>query len=129
MSLADRFLKAIRKKTKHGFAGYPVATVAYYGPDDVLATKIAVGIVLAEGHMPADMRKWVVEGRDIRKDHGISEEVLKYIRSHGTKSVVMSDGIVRCPHEEGIDYPVGTSCPACPFWRESEEREPGGDDA
>jgi hypothetical protein len=21
-----------------------------------------------------------------------------------------------CPHEEGIDYPEGEACPACPFW-------------
>ena len=35
----------LRKKARRGFRGYPVATVALYGPDDKLATKIAVGIV------------------------------------------------------------------------------------
>jgi hypothetical protein len=32
------------------------------------------------------------------------------------KSVVMPDRIIGCPHEEGIDYPEGESCPQCPFW-------------
>jgi len=41
--------KRLAKKAKRGFRGYPVATVALYGPDDVTATKIAIGIVPAEG--------------------------------------------------------------------------------
>jgi hypothetical protein len=24
--------------------------------------------------------------------------------------------IIGCPHEEGIDYPEGKSCPQCPYW-------------
>jgi hypothetical protein len=35
---------------------------------------------------------------------------------HGAKPVVMSDGIIGCPHEEGIDYPDGQVCPQCPYW-------------
>ncbi|MGH9387747.1 MAG: DUF1186 domain-containing protein [Vicinamibacterales bacterium] len=27
-----------------------------------------------------------------------------------------SERIIGCPHEEGIDYPMGRSCPRCPFW-------------
>jgi len=30
---------------------------------------------------------------------------------------VVTDGIIGCPHEEGIDFPVGEGCPYCPFWR------------
>jgi hypothetical protein len=25
-------------------------------------------------------------------------------------------GLFGCPHEEGIDYPDGETCPQCPFW-------------
>jgi hypothetical protein len=32
----DKFVKTRRK----GFCGYPVATVAFYGPDDTRATKV-----------------------------------------------------------------------------------------
>ena len=31
------------------------------------------------------------------------------------KSVVMTDRIIGCPHEEGIDY-EGATCPHCSFW-------------
>ena len=24
--------------------------------------------------------------------------------------------VVGCPHEEGIDFPLGGDCPLCPFW-------------
>ena len=40
--------KRLTKKAKKGFRGFPVATVAFYGPDDRRASKLAVGIVLAE---------------------------------------------------------------------------------
>jgi hypothetical protein len=46
----------------------------------------------------------------------LEAEVAGFIVSHGVKSVVMTDGIIGCPHEEGIDYPEGTSCPKCPYW-------------
>jgi hypothetical protein len=32
------------------------------------------------------------------------------------KTVVIADAIMGCPHEEGIDYPDGDSCPKCPYW-------------
>ena len=39
-----------------------------------------------------------------------------FIEQHDVKSVVLSDRIIGCPHEEGIDYPQGEACPRCPFW-------------
>ena len=39
----------LRKKVRRGFRGYPVATIAFYGPDDRRASKVAVGILLAAG--------------------------------------------------------------------------------
>src|SRR5215207_9420376 len=48
--------KRLTKKAKKGFRGYPVATVAFYGPDDRRASKLAVGIVLAENE-EADVKK------------------------------------------------------------------------
>jgi hypothetical protein len=55
------------------------------------------------------------EQTDIRDDTGVAEEVLAFITEAGAKSVVMTDRIIGCPHEEGIDY-EGATCPACPFW-------------
>jgi hypothetical protein len=45
----------------------------------------------------------------------VTEEVLAFITEAGARSVVMTDRIIGCPHEEGIDY-EGETCPACPFW-------------
>jgi hypothetical protein len=33
----------------------------------------------------------------------------------GTRSVAIINKILGCPHEEDIDYPLGESCPKCPF--------------
>jgi hypothetical protein len=42
--------------------------------------------------------------------------MLAFIEQHTAKTVVVADRIIGCPHEEGIDYPEGKQCPACPFW-------------
>ena len=46
----------------------------------------------------------------------INEAVMHFIQKYGVKSVVMPDRIIGCPHEEGVDYPEGQSCPQCPYW-------------
>ena len=111
--MLERARKRLDKRAKKGFRGYPVATVALYGPDDTLATKLAVGIVPAENAEVTDLQRWFSEGSDIRNDVDVAEEVLAFIADTGAKSVVMTDRIIGCPHEEGIDY-EGSTCPDCP---------------
>jgi hypothetical protein len=106
----------LEKKARRGFRGYPVATVAFYGPDDRKATKVAVGIVTAEGAEPVALERWLTEERDGRTDPMIGRRILEFIRQHGARSVAMADRIIGCPHEEGVDYPEGEVCPRCPFW-------------
>ena len=113
--MLERARKRLSKKARRGFRGFPVATVAFYGPDDTRASKLAVGIVPAEDAEATDLRRWFSEGADIRNDAGVAEEVLAFIDAAGAKSIVMTDRIIGCPHEEGIDY-EGSTCPACPFW-------------
>lgn len=113
--MKSRSRKALHKKAKKGMRGYPVATVAHYGPTDKKATKLVVNVVADsadEGHM----RKWFSYA-DIRGDAQVAAEVLDFMREHDVKSVVMPERIIGCPHEEGIDYPEGEICPECPFWR------------
>ena len=50
--------KLIRKKARKGFSGYPVATVAFYGPTNVVATKLVCGIIKYEGAEAEPMKKW-----------------------------------------------------------------------
>lgn len=107
---------ALEKKAKNGFKGYPVGTVAFYGPDNKKATKIAAGIVLGENEEPFAMKKWFSE-KEIRRQREVLDEVLSFFSEHGVRSVVMSPKILGCPHEEGIDYPDGEYCPECLFWK------------
>src|SRR6516162_6881361 len=108
--MLERARKRLGKKAKKGFRGYPVATVALYGPDDTTATKLTVGIVPAENAEVTDLRRWLSEGSDIRNDIDVAEQVLAFIADTGAMSVVMTDRIIGCPHEEGIDY-EGPTCP------------------
>lgn len=117
MSVTDGWFRdRLRKKAKQGFRGYPIATIACYGPDDKRASKVSVGIILAEGGEAAALKRWFNEISDIRMDAKVNEEVVGFIRQHGAKSVVAPDRILGCPHEEGTDYPDGEKCPQCPFW-------------
>ena len=116
--MIERARKRLSKRAKKGFRGWPLATVALYGPDDTMATKLTVGILPGEDAEATDLRRWLSKDQtDIRDDIRVAEEVLAFITEAGAKSVVMTDRIIGCPHEEGIDY-EGATCPACPFWVE-----------
>jgi hypothetical protein len=106
----------LHRKVQRGFRGYPAATIALYGPTSELATKIAVAIFRAQGQEADPLERWFSESTDIRQDSDVEEQILKLLRSLHVRSVVMTDRIIGCPHEEGIDYPDGKSCPKCPYW-------------
>lgn len=108
----------LRIKRKRRRIRYPAATIAFYGPTNERATKVAVGIILRADEEPVEVRRWISEGTDVRADQGIGHEIAGFLKDHGVKSSVMTDGIIGCPHEEGIDYPEGEVCPRCPFWAE-----------
>jgi hypothetical protein len=57
MKLGWQPAKWLEKKARSGFRGYPVGTVAYYGPDDRRATKASVGIIPAEGVGATDLER------------------------------------------------------------------------
>ena len=50
--MIERARQRLSKRAKRGFRGYPIATVALYGPDDPAATKLTVGIVPASMPRP-----------------------------------------------------------------------------
>ena len=113
----ERLLKRLKKRAKRGMRGWPVATIAFYGPDLSRATKVAVGIVPAADAEPSEMLDWSVETGDVRNDLTVVSEMLAFIESQGALSIIMTDGIMGCPHQEGIDY-EGEWCPSpdCAFW-------------
>lgn len=116
MRFKHRSHSPLKKKARLGFRGYPVATVAFYGPTETRASKAAVGIVTREGAEPEAFERWLLDDGDVRTDPVVTREILEFIQRHGVGSVVMTDRIIGCPHEEGIDYPDGEVCPQCPFW-------------
>jgi hypothetical protein len=114
--LKRRSRSPLEKRARRGFRGYPVATVAFYGPDDQRASKVAVGIVREQDGQADPLQRWFAEESDVRRDPAIGAEILAFVREHGAQSVVMTDRIIGCPHEEGTDYPEGQACPRCRFW-------------
>ena len=125
MSLKERWYRdKLAKKRAKGFRGYPVATIAFYGPDALRATKISVGVIAAESAEADPLERWFSEERDVRSDATVLEAVVRFIEQHGVKSVSSVDRIIGCPHEEGIDYPTGEKCPKCTYWA-NRDRWPG----
>ena len=103
------------KKRQKGFRGFPVATVAFYGPDDKRASKVAVSLIPSEDAEADVIERWFSE-MDARSDPAILEAILRFVEEQGAKTVASVNRIIGCPHEEGVDYPEGQECPQCPFW-------------
>src|SRR6266480_4439150 len=91
--MEDRFLKRLRKKARKGLRGWPIATIAFYGPNLSQATKVTVGIVPSENAEVEELRDWKVDYGDIRADPGIAREILEFIEKHRVLSVAMTDGV------------------------------------
>jgi hypothetical protein len=92
---------------------FPAATVAFYGPNRDLATKVVVGIISQPDNEPAELKRWRSTAIDIRRNSKAMKEVLDFIRAREVAEVALLDVIFGCPHEEGTDYPEGESCPHC----------------
>lgn len=92
---------------------YPLGTLAYYGPDDQSCSKIIASVVNAPNAKP-QFREW--SELDVCEDPQVAAEIGDFFRSNGVQDVIMTDGVVGCPHEEGVDYALDESCLECTFW-------------
>jgi hypothetical protein len=92
-----------------------IATYSEYGPTDNFCTKIVVGIVDKNSSNIIDMKKWFSDGQDIRLDLDIKNSVFQFIKRYNVYTTVSLGRIIGCPHEEGIDYSLGSECPTCVF--------------
>jgi hypothetical protein len=86
----------LRRKVKQGFRGYPIATIAFYGPSADLNTKIVVAIVRDEGREPDPLERWFSEDTDVRTNPAVGEKVLAFLKEHAAKSVIVTDGLIGC---------------------------------
>ena len=85
----NRFLKRLRKKARKGLRGWPIATIAFYGPNLSQATKAAVGIVPSENAEAEELRAWKVDHGDIRSDPVIASEILEFLEENQVRSVAI----------------------------------------
>lgn len=113
---AKHLMEGLQRRAQNGFQGYPLAILAFYGPDDQTATKAVIGIVKAAGGAPENINQWHFENGDLRKDVPSIKALFRYIEAHHVVSVALTPGIYYCPHEPGIDFPEGGSCSRCSFW-------------
>ncbi|HEY9173757.1 MAG TPA: DUF1186 domain-containing protein [Verrucomicrobiae bacterium] len=105
------------KPARHSQPKYPLGTLIAYGPDNTRATKLVAAVYKRPDHETADvLHRWLLNEGDIRNDPGIASEIAEFFKQHGVKQTTTYDRILGCPHEEGIDYPMGRACPHCPFW-------------
>src|SRR5215510_10585986 len=93
----DFYKTALRNRAKKGFLGYPVATIAFYGPNDRRATKVALAITLDEAdETPREMNRWFSAKGDIRRDAVVFEAMFRLTQSRGARSVAMPEEIHGC---------------------------------
>jgi len=92
---------------------YPIGILAYFGPDDKQITK-AVAVIVQDRTSPPSYKSW--NSPEFISDSRVASEIGQYFLDNLVTEVVMTEGVVGCPHEEGIDFPYGKQCPKCPFW-------------
>ena len=91
---AQWYRDKLTKRSRKGFCGYPVVTVAFYGPDDTRATKVAVGIVAYEGADADPVERWFCLAADARTDPDVTEAIVRFIDEHGARSVASFNRII-----------------------------------
>ncbi len=101
---------------------FPIAAIAYYGPDDRTATKTVVAIIDGNQNI-LESENWTVNEGDIRFNQEINHRIASFISARTVKKVVIAEGILGCPHTMGVDYPADEDCPYCPYWSDVEQKE------
>jgi hypothetical protein len=96
---------------------YPFATIAFFGPTDQIATKATVTVLRKAGGKPHAVQHWHSGAQDAREDASLTSQIISFLQQHQVKHTLHSEDVVGCPHEEGVDFPSGSPCPFCPYWR------------
>jgi len=102
------------KHRAHEPPRFPIGTIALYGPNDKITTKIVATVIINENAKPI-LKRWV--GTKLKGNQKVLRETKAFFKKHKVKSVAISEVNLGCPHEEGEDFPVGEDCPFCPFWK------------
>jgi hypothetical protein len=103
------------RKTIEAKQNYPIGVLAYYGPDDQTITKVVAIAMPTIDSIPM-LQRWY--GPGVTTDPQAAVEIGQFFQKHQVTEVVMTEGVIGCPHEEGVDYHLDEQCPKCPFWAE-----------
>ena len=87
----DKSQKRINKRIKRGFHGYPMISIQYFGPTEVLATKVEVGFIEQENAEP--MLETFNSETDIRQDETVQTTIIKIIDRVDAKTVTLDDKV------------------------------------
>jgi hypothetical protein len=79
----------VARQREQGFRGYPVGTIAFLGPDDRHASKVAVAVIVAPDTEPVALRRWFAVSGDVRND-ATFEEIALFLLGHEVHSVAMT---------------------------------------
>jgi hypothetical protein len=97
-------------------AEFPIGTLVYFGPDNSIVTKIVAVVIQSKDSNPI-LKSW--SGPGIISSQTNVLEIGQFFMENQVENIIMTNGIVGCPHDEGVDYPAGEECPYCPFWSEN----------
>jgi hypothetical protein len=106
--LLDSLRKVVNEKTE-----FPYGTLVYFGPDATNVTKIVAVVIKAQDSNPI-LKSW--SGPEIISNQNALSEIGHFFIKYQVDNIIMTHGIVGCPHIEGVDYEVGEGCPYCPYW-------------
>ena len=104
-----------RRMSKKALEAFPMITAAFYGPDDLHASKLVLAHIPSSVSEPGDLERWVAP--DVLGEAKVLEEGRAFLAKHPSLALLATAGSVGCPHEEGEDFAVGADCPLCPFWK------------
>ena len=62
--------KLLSKRTRKGDKGFPVATIAFYGPDNLSASKVVCAIIKSDGAEADPIKKWFTKA-DARRAESV----------------------------------------------------------
>jgi hypothetical protein len=89
----------LREQSKRRKPGGTIGTIAFYGPDNRYARKVAVGILPEGATEVTILERWYEDKLDIRIDPRIGEEAAAVLRQHDVHRDLVADSIIGCPHE------------------------------
>ena len=69
---------------RKGNQGYPIATIAFYGPSNNIATKVVCAIIENDGAAVEPMHKWF-SASDLRKSEQILDEIIDFVDENRVK--------------------------------------------